>query len=105
MPKYIELEKVGSMIHEELLEPYGLSVDDVAKATDIPSWDLAAVIYGDKEITAEIDLRLTKYFNMSDGFFSRMQVDYNMRMARRRLRGKLKHIVSFFDQPRKVAAL
>ncbi|MCL2220683.1 MAG: HigA family addiction module antitoxin [Chitinispirillia bacterium] len=105
MPKHIELEPVGTIIREELFEPYGLSVDDVAKAAGIQSWDLEAIIYGNKEITAEIDLRLTKYFGMSEGFFSRLQTDYNMRVAKKKLHGKLKNVISLVDQTKKVAVL
>jgi len=103
MPKYIELEKVGTVIREEFFEPHGLSIDDVAKATTIPAGDLAAVIYGDKEVNAEIDLLLAKYFDMSEGYFLRMQVSYNTDLAKRSLRGRLKNIISIFDQTPKAA--
>ena len=81
MRKYIELECVGSVILEEFFEPYGVSVDDVAVATTIPSCDLAAIIYGGGQISAEADLLLTKYFGLSQGYFLRMQDTYNMRLA------------------------
>ena len=102
--KYIELEEVGTVIREEFFEPYGVSVDDVAGATTIPGWDLAAIIYGGKQISAEADLLLTKYFGLSQGYFLRMQDTYNMRLAKQKLRGTLKNIISVFDQTKKVAA-
>jgi plasmid maintenance system antidote protein VapI len=82
-----------------------LSVDDVANATSIPNWDLLAVIYGDKQVSAEIDLLLTKYFGISEGFFLRMQNSYNVRLAKRKLRKRIKNIVPIFDKLKKVAAL
>jgi addiction module HigA family antidote len=87
MQKYIELEKVGTIICEEFFEPYRVSIDVVSTATTIPNWDLAAIIYGDKQISAEIDLLLTKYFGLSQGYFLRMQDTYNMRLAKQKLRG------------------
>jgi len=81
MSKYIALEKPGTVIREEFFEPYGVSVDDVANATSIPHWDLSAILYGDKQISAEVDLLLTRYFGLSQGYFLRMQDTYNMRKA------------------------
>jgi len=105
MQKYIELEKIGTVIREEFFEPYSVTVDDVANATTIPSWDLAAIIYGDKQISAEFDLLLTRYFGLSQGYFLRMQDTYNMRLAKQKLRKKLKNIISIIEQNERVAAL
>jgi len=105
MQRYIELEKVGTVINEEFFEPYGVTVDDVAAATTIPTWDLAAIIYGDRQISAETDLLLTRYFGLSQGYFLRMQDSYNMRSAKQKLRKKLKNIISVFDRNERVAVL
>jgi len=105
MTKYIPLEKTGTIILEEFFEPYGVSVYDVSNATTIPSWELEAIIYGDKQISAENDLLLTKYFGLSQGYFLRMQDLYYMRLAKQRLRAKLKNIIPIFDPLKKVAVL
>jgi addiction module HigA family antidote len=105
MPKYIEIEKTGTIIREEFFEPYELSVETVSSATYIPAWDLSAIIYGDKQISAENDLLLTKYFGLSQGYFLRMQDTCNMRFARQKLRKRLKSIIPIFDPIRNVAAL
>jgi antitoxin HigA-1 len=105
MPKYIALEKPGTVILEEFFEPYGVSVEIAANATSIPSWDLAAILYGDKQISAEIDLLLTRYFGLSQGYFLRMQDMYNMRMAKQRLRKQVKNIIPVLNPIEKVAVL
>jgi len=105
VPKYIELEKPGKVIIEEFFEPYDVSIDDVANATTIPSWDLSAIIYGDKQISADVDLLLTKYFGLSQGYFLRMQDTYNMRLAKQKLHKKLKAVIPIFNPVKKVAAL
>jgi len=46
-------------------------------------------------MTAELDLLLTKYFGMSEGFFIRWQDSYNLRKAKRQLRNELSQIVPF----------
>jgi addiction module HigA family antidote len=105
MSKCIPLEKVGTVILEELFEPYGVSVYDVSNATAIPSWDLEAIIYGDKQISAENDLLLTKYFGLSKGYFLRMQDSYNIDLAQRKLRTRLKNIVPIISTLKKVSVL
>ncbi|MCL2845088.1 MAG: HigA family addiction module antitoxin [Chitinivibrionia bacterium] len=106
MSKYLELSTVGKIIREEFFEPYNLSVDDVAVATGIPNWELASIIYGGKDLTAEVSLQLAKYFGMSDGFFWGLQYNYYIRLAKRNLHGKLKTISSIVgNRAQRVAAV
>jgi plasmid maintenance system antidote protein VapI len=42
---------------------------------------------------AELDLRLARYFGMSEGFFMRLQIQYELLEAKRSLNGKLDRIV------------
>ncbi len=93
MKKYIELETVGTVLKEEFIEPYNLTIEQVANAISVPAWRLFAVIEGGEQMTADLDLLLTKYFGMSEGFFVRWQESYNTRIAKRQLRKKLAEVI------------
>ena len=42
--------------------------------------------------TADTDLRLTKYFGLSQGFFLRYQEEYELRIARRKIAAEIAKI-------------
>ncbi|EAM47944.1 hypothetical protein [Crocosphaera watsonii] len=44
-------------------------------------------------MTAEIDLRLCRYFQLSDGYFLRLQNDHEMMQAKRKLGETLNEII------------
>jgi len=104
MKKYIELETVGTVLKEEFIEPHKLTVEQVAKAISVPAWRLFAVIDGGEPMAADLDLLLTKYFGLTEGYFLRMQELYNLRLAKQKLRKKLSNVIPVFKLPKKVVA-
>lgn len=83
----------GEMILSEFMEPLGLSIAALANAIGVAAERLSAVIDGVARIDGEIDLRLTRYFSMSEGFFLRLQDGYELLEAKRALNGELDRIV------------
>ncbi|MBS0480183.1 MAG: HigA family addiction module antidote protein [Proteobacteria bacterium] len=83
----------GEMLVSEFLEPLALDAGSVAAALDIPEQKLLDVIDGRRPIDAELDLRLGRYFQMSEGFFLRLQDRYELLEAKRALNGELDRIV------------
>ncbi len=76
----------------EFMEPYGMDAAALAKAIGVDQSRLEALIDGSKRIDGEIDLRLTRYFRMSEGFFMGLQTDCELRTAKRALNGELDRI-------------
>jgi addiction module HigA family antidote len=83
----------GEMLWLEFMEPGDIGVDDLASAIVIQPDRLAAVIDGKRRMDAELDLRLARYFGMSEGFFLGLQIDYELLEAKRALNGSLDRIV------------
>lgn len=79
----------GEILLEEFLKPLDLSQNALARAIDVPPRRINEIVLGKRAITADSDLRLTRYFKLSDGFFLRLQAEYDLRMQRRALGGKL----------------
>jgi addiction module HigA family antidote len=63
-----------------------LSQTALARAIGIPPRRVNEIVRGKRAVTADTDLRLARYFKMSDGFFLRLQTDYEL-MQRRRVIG------------------
>jgi addiction module HigA family antidote len=81
------------MLVSEFMEPLDLSVSELARLIDIDSRRVQAVIDGELRMDAELDLRLARYFRMSDGFFLRLQDQFELHEAKRALNGDLERIV------------
>jgi addiction module HigA family antidote len=92
-PEWLHNPHAGELLASEFMEPLGLSVSDLARAIEIDPARLGAVIAGTVTMDAELDLRLARYFRMSEGFFLGLQDDYELREAKRALNGDLDRIV------------
>ena len=82
----------GEILAEEFLMPMDLSQTTLARAIDVPPWRINKIVLGKRAITADTALRLARYFKMSDGFFLRLQTDYELMQRRRQIGDKLKAI-------------
>ncbi len=58
----------------------------------MPPRRINEIVLGNRAITADTDLRLARYFAMSDGFFLGLQIDYELMQRRRQIGDKLKAI-------------
>jgi addiction module HigA family antidote len=75
----------GEMLRTEFLEPHDLTVYRLAKDIGVPATRLHAILEGTRSITADTALRLERYFGLSDGWFLRLQADYDLRKAKREI--------------------
>jgi antitoxin HigA-1 len=92
-PDWLHNPHAGEMLASEFMEPLGLDAKTLAKAIDADADHVEAVIAGAKPMDAQLDLRLARYFRMSEGFFLRLQTDYELLEAKRALNGELDRIV------------
>ena len=83
----------GEMLASEFMEPLGLDAAALASAIDTSADHVQAVVAGARPMDAELDLRLARYFGMSEGFFLRLQTSYELLEAKRALNGELDRIV------------
>jgi addiction module HigA family antidote len=76
----------------EFMEPLGLDARALAEAIDAEPGSVEAVVTGAAAMDAKLDLRLARYFGMSEGFFLRLQAHYELLEAKRALNGSLDRI-------------
>lgn len=82
----------GEILLEEFLMPMGLSQTALARAIGVPPRRINEIVLGKRAITADTDLRLARYFGMSDGSFLGLQTDYELMQRRREIGPQLKAI-------------
>ncbi|HRJ44481.1 MAG: HigA family addiction module antidote protein [Caldilineaceae bacterium] len=82
-----ELEPVtpGELLSEEFLKPMGLSQYRLAKEIDVPAQRISEIVAGRRSITADTDLRLCRFFGLSNGYWLRAQTAYDTEVAEERL--------------------
>ena len=92
-PDRLHNPHAGEILASEFMEPLGLDVASLAQAIGARPERLQAVIAAGEPMDAELDLRLARYFRMSEGFFLGLQADYALLEAKRALNGDLDRIV------------
>lgn len=75
----------GEMLEEEFLKPLGITKYRLAKDIGVPAGRISEIVAGRRAITADTDLRLCKYFGLSEGWWLRGQVRFDTKMAKRTL--------------------
>jgi addiction module HigA family antidote len=79
----------GEMLEEEFLKPLGLTKYRLAKDIGVPAQRISEIVSGKRAVTADTDLRLCRYFGLSDGWWLRGQVAYDTAIAKEALKKEL----------------
>jgi addiction module HigA family antidote len=83
----------GDILRHDFLIGSEIPLTEVASGAHIAEARLIAILEGQQLIDADTDLRLARYFGVSEGFFLGLQNDYDLEEAKRALDGDLDRIV------------
>ncbi|MFM7573492.1 MAG: HigA family addiction module antitoxin [Snowella sp.] len=83
----------GDILKYEFLEELNIPDKDLALAIGAPQIIIENIIQGKSRITADLDLRLSRYFGLSEGYFLRLQNAYELMEAKRILGETLNQII------------
>ena len=82
----------GELLLEEFLRPMGISQYRLAKEISVPAQRIGDIVAGKRAITADTDLRLCRFFGLSNGYWLRAQAAHDTEVAERALGAKLAKI-------------
>jgi antitoxin HigA-1 len=68
----------GEILLDEFLKPGNLSQNALARAIGVPPRRINEIVLGKRAVTADTDLRLARYYGMTEGFFLGLQIDYDI---------------------------
>ncbi len=71
----------GELLLKEFLKPMGLSQYRLAKEINVPAQRIGEIVAGKRAITADTDLRLCRFFGLSNGYWLRAQVAHDTEVA------------------------
>ncbi|MDD6421352.1 MAG: HigA family addiction module antitoxin [Lactobacillus delbrueckii] len=97
MTESIKTPTVAEIINDEYLQPLGLGAADLAQAIHVPVARIKDILQSSQESTADISLRLAKFFGVSDAYFLNLQSDIDLRDAKKKLSTELSVIKPYTE--------
>ena len=91
----------GELLLEEFLRPMGLSQYRLAKEIGVPAQRIGQIVAGARSITADTDLRLCRFFRLSNGYWLRAQAAHDTEVAQAALAPLLAKIKPWNGMSRK----
>lgn len=82
----------GVILREEFLEPMEITEYQLAKAIGVPQTRISAITHARRRISADTGLRISRYFGMSEGFWTGLQEDYDRETTKDSILGELDRI-------------
>jgi addiction module HigA family antidote len=85
----------GEILREEFLAPLKLTPYAVAAAIDVPRTRVERLARGETPVSADIALRLGKFFKTEAAFWMNLQARYDLEMAEDAVAPQIKKIVAY----------
>jgi addiction module HigA family antidote len=85
----------GELLFEDFLIPMELTQYRLAKDIGVPAQRISEIVSGKRAITADTDLRLCRYFGLSNGYWLRAQALFDLERTHRRIGKELNAIVPY----------
>ena len=93
----------GEILLEEFLKPMGLTQYRLAREIGVPQRRIGQIVSGERAVTVDTGLRLSRFFGMSEGFWIGLQMDYDASRAKDALAETLAKIKPWNqDEPRRL---
>jgi addiction module HigA family antidote len=68
----------GEILLEEFMKPLGISQYRLAKDLNVPARRINEIVHGNRAITADTALRLSRHFTLSERFWLNLQARYDL---------------------------
>jgi addiction module HigA family antidote len=91
----VPMQAPGQILLEDFLKPMGITQYRLAKSIGVSQRRIGEIIAGNRAITVDTGLRLSRFFGLSDSFWTRLQLDYDIEKAKQVLADVLPGIHPF----------
>lgn len=83
----------GEILIHDFLEPLGLSQSELAGALGVTPMRVSQIVRGQRAITADTALRLSRYFGTRPGWWLDLQTHYDLEIAADKLEVRIARTV------------
>lgn len=98
MTKHLHNPHVGEILKQEFIDEIGMSQNDLARSINVPPNRIHLIIKGLRSITADTDVRLCKFFGLSEGYFLRLQAMHNIMEVKRKKHAEIDKIIPYVSK-------
>jgi addiction module HigA family antidote len=82
----------GAVLLEEFLKPLDISQNRLARAMGVPPRRINEIVHGNRAVSADTAIRLSRALGTSEQFWMGLQADYDLEEARNAAQGELKKV-------------
>lgn len=100
MHQLLDLVTPGEVLEEEFMKPLNISQNRLARDIDVPPSRVHSIVHGKRSITADMALRLGKYFQNSAQMWINLQSHYDLELAERNEWPHIKNRIRTMEMPR-----
>jgi len=83
----------GEILLHDFLEPLGLSRNALARAIGVAPIRVSQIVRGQRAVTADTALRLSRYFGTRPAWWMDLQTHFDLEMATDRLEARIARVV------------
>ena len=105
MKKKLELITPGTILQEEFLKPLKISAYRLSKEIKVQQTAVSQIIKGNRRITVEMALRLSRYFGNSAQFWLNLQNYYDLESTLEKKEYLIDDIVPYSQVVKKAATI
>ncbi len=87
----------GEILYEDFMKPLKISAYRLAKEIKVPAQRIGEILKGQRGITADTDLRLCRFFGLSNGYWLRAQAAYDLEIMQNQLKKSISSIKPWKD--------
>ncbi|MDE1139990.1 MAG: HigA family addiction module antitoxin [Paraburkholderia tropica] len=92
MPREVQFPHPGEILSEEFLNPMEITPYRLAKDIGVNQSRIGEILAGHRSITVDTGLRLSRYFGVSDDFWTGLQLDYETAVHKSEIERQLDQI-------------
>ncbi len=79
----------GEILLEEFLKPMNISQYQLAKDISVSARRINEIVHGNRSISADTAIRLSRYFQLSERFWLNLQATYDLAREKDKLEGRI----------------
>ena len=95
MKKKLDLIAPGVILHEEFMQPLGITAYKLSKDLKIQQTAIAQIIKGHRRISVDMALRLSRYFGNSAQFWLNLQNYYDLEVETEKKESLIREIIPY----------
>lgn len=88
----------GEILMEDFIAGFGLTPNQLAVSIGVPPSRINEIVFGKRGITADMAIRLARYFGTSEEFWMNLQSNYELRIQKLELGDKIAEITPLKDE-------